>query len=183
MENIEIINRQLIDHFGIATDSNKPIFRVVWSEDQYEKRLTKFTPEGIELLYEQIMTMKKYSWLKDQWILERLEIVPEFQQVELAGEKISYEPKWAFPEGVVPVFWACKLVVDTLYAALGKKSMVKYVDEEAKNPIEYREERINKLTEELFGDESFLLGRTITGEAVAYTGEPTIKSSQSGEAK
>lgn len=178
MKQIEDINKQLIDHFGIATDSNKPIFRIVWSEDQYEKRLVQFTPEGIELLYAQVMLCPKYPWLKDQWILERLEVVPEQQQIELAGEQISYEPKWAFPQGVMPVFWACKLVVDTLYAALGKKSLVKYVDEEAKNPVEHREARIKKMEEELFGDESFLLGRTITGEAVAYTGEPKIQSGE-----
>lgn len=183
MREIKEINKQLIDHFGIATDSKEPIFRVVWSEDQYEKRLTKFTPEGIELLYSQVILLPKYPWLKNQWILERLEIVPEFQQIELAGQKISYEPKWAFKEGVVPVFWACKLVVDTLYAALGKSSMAKYVDEEAKNPIEMQEKRIKAIEEELFGDESMLLGRTVTGEAVAYTGEPKIQSSQLGDKK
>jgi hypothetical protein len=52
--------------------------------------------------------------------------------------------------------------------------MRKYVDEEAKNPMEAQKERIDKLQEELFGDESSLLLRTVTGEAVAYTGEPKI---------
>ena len=33
-------------------------------------------------------------------------------------------------------------------------------------PAEMREKRIEKLTEELFGDESNILGRTVTGEAI-----------------
>jgi hypothetical protein len=79
---------------------------------------------------------------------------------------------------IVPTFRACKFVIDSLYAALGKKSMAKYVDEMAKNPVETQEKNIKELMEELFGDESSLLGRTITGEAVAYTGEPKITSQE-----
>lgn len=170
-EPIESINRQLIDLFGIDTATGRPIFRVVWSEDQFEMRKTDRTKEGLLLLVPEVVELPKYrQWIKQRYVLERLVIVPEINQDELPTSKLSYEPLWVF-EGkdkqyVPPTLWACKFVIDTLYAALGKHSLAKYVDEEARNPIESREERIKKLEEELFGDESSILGRTITGEAI-----------------
>lgn len=170
-EPIESINRQLIDQFGIDTATGRPIFRVVWSEDQYEKRMTNCTKEGLLLPYPVLAELPKYrQWIREKYVLERLVLVPEQNQDEIPTSKMSYEPLWVFKgandEYVPPTMWACKFIVDTLYAALGKQSLAKYVDEEAKNPIESREERIKKLEEELFGNESFLLGRTITGEAI-----------------
>lgn len=170
-EPIESINLQLEDHFGLDTMTGRPIFRVVWSEDQYEMRLTETTKEGFFLPYPIVQELPKYKqWIKERYVLERLVIVPEIQREELPASKTSYEPIWVF-EGkdgqyVPPTFWACKFIIDTLYAALGKSSLAKYVDEEAKHPEEVREERIKRLEEELFGDESSLLGRTITGEAI-----------------
>jgi hypothetical protein len=171
-EPIESINRQLIDQFGIDTATGRPIFRVVWSEDQFEKRMTNTTQEGLLLPYSILKELPKYrQWIQEKYVLERLVLVPETDQAEIPTSKMSYEPLWVFKGKddmyVPPTMWACKFVIDTLYAALGKQSLVKYVDEEAKNPIETREERIKKLEDELFGDESFLLGRTITGEAIA----------------
>lgn len=171
-EPIESINKQLVDQFGIDTVTGRPIFRVVWSEDQYEKRMVNTTKEGLLLPYPVLQEVPKYKqWIIERYVLERLVLVPEQDQAEIPVSKMSYEPLWVFKGKddiyVPPTMWACKFVIDTLYAALGKKSLAKYVDEEAKNPIESRESRIAKLTEELFGDESFLLGRTITGEAIA----------------
>jgi len=168
---IKFINRQLISHFGISTEDTRPIWRISWSNDQYEKRMTAHTPSGLELLSPQIMELPKYQHVKDRWILERLVVVPEFQQAELAGITQSYECMWVFQDRnnnpVAPNFEAAKFVVDLVYAAMGKSSMRKYNDPEAADPIEAKKERIDKLVEELFGDESSLLGRTITGEAIS----------------
>ena len=171
-ERIESINGQLVDLFGVDTGTGQPIFRVVWSEDQFEKRLTDRTDSGVILLESVVKLLPKYrQWIHEKYVLERLVIVPESNIPELAGLKLSYEPIWVFrgkfDEYIPPTLWGCKFVIDTLYAALGKQSMAKYIDEESKHPIEAKEKRIEKLTEELFGDESFLLGRTITGEAIA----------------
>lgn len=176
-QEVEAINKQLIEHFGVDTVTGKSIWRVSWSSDQYEKRLTAHTPEGLELLYPEVRELPKYQWIKNRWILERLVLVPEISMSELPSVKQSYECMWTFQharteEALPPNFTVAKFVIDTVYAAMGKSSMAKYVDEEAKNPIETRDARIKKLEEELFGDESNLLGRTITGEAVGYTGAP-----------
>jgi len=170
-EPIESINQQLIDLFGLDTATGQAMFRVVWSEDQFENRLTTNTDSGLELPFPVMKLLPKYKqWIKERFVLERLVIVPEQNLRELAGIKLSYEPLWVFKgrneEYVPPTLWGSKFVIDTLYAAMGKQSLAKYVDEEAKNPTEVREKRIEKLTEELFGDESNILGRTITGEAI-----------------
>lgn len=171
-ESIESINQQIRDLFGIDTVTSQSMFRVVWSDDQYENRRTDRTETGILLLTPMIARLPKYQWVKGMYILEQLVQVPEFQQEEL-GIKISYEPLWVFrgrnEEPVPPTVWACKFIIDTVYAAKGKSSLVKYVDEEAKNPEEHREKRIKQYEEELFGDESGLLGTTITGESVVIS--------------
>ncbi len=167
-EKIETINQLLQDHFGIETESTNPIYRVVWSDDQFELKKSKYTPGGIELLLPEVMKFPKY-WFKARYVLEKLVIVPEVNQDELT-EKKSYEPLWVFQgkndEPVPPTFWACKFVIDTVNAAMGKKGLVKYVDEEVKNPEETRAKRIKEMEEALFGDESGLLGTTITGESI-----------------
>ena len=172
-ESIPSINQQLIDLFGIDTITGKSMFRVVWSEDQFEKRLTSFTDNGLALLYPEVRLLPKYrQWIQNKYVLERLCVVPEINQDEIPTDKLSYEPIWVFEKkdgvAIPPTLWTSKFVIDSLYAAMGKKSLRKYIDDEAKNPEEHKEKRLKEYEEQLFGDESSLLGRTITGEAVGY---------------
>jgi hypothetical protein len=176
---IRFINKQLQDHFGVDTDTTQPMWRVAWSNDQFEMRRDNVTAAGIHLIHPEVMNLPKYSWIKSKWILERLVLVPETHQADLPGITKSYECMYAFEHKetgatIIPSFEACKFVVDLVYSAIGKSNMAKYVDPDTAEDA--REKRIAKLTEELFGDESGLLGRTITGEAVGYTGEPKITS-------
>jgi hypothetical protein len=166
-EPIEKINLQLIDLFGIDTISGDPIWRVVWSETQFEKRSTKYTDCGLELLTPEVRLLPKYrQWIREKFVLERLTIVPTINSDDLPVSPLTYEPVWVFEDGqsnyLPPQTRVAKFVIDGLYAALGKTSLVKYVDEEAKNPIEEREKRLNELQEELFGNE------TDCGDALAY---------------
>ena len=176
------INDQLREQFGIDTESTEPIWRCAWSNDQYEMRLTDRTPEGLIMLSPELKRLPKYSWIKNRWILERLVVVPEFQAFELGGLKVSYECIWKFEdrtkEAVPPMFPACQFIINLVYAAQGHRPMPKYIDPESKEPIEEQKKRIDGLVEELFGDESNLLGMTITGEAVAYTGPSKMKESE-----
>lgn len=165
-EPIESINAQLVDLFGIDTITGEPIYRVVWSEDQIEKRLTSFTKDGFQLLTPIVREIPKYrQWIQEKFILERLTIVPEINKDEIIT-KTSYEPLWVFEDNngnfLPPALWACKFCIDTVHAALGRSSLAKYVDEEAKNPVEYREQRIQQMEKELFGNE------TATGDALAH---------------
>lgn len=179
---IEELNNQLRNEFGDDLAGNA-IWRVSWSNDQTEKRMSKYTDNGLELLFPEVQLKKKYPWIKDRWILERLVVVPEVNKDELV-EPQSYECMWKFetPDKKYPLkpsFVACKFVVDAVYAALGKVSLgPKYVDPEMQNPVEAKQKRVDELCEALFGDESSLLLRTVTGEAVAYTGPTPYRSDE-----
>lgn len=164
-EPIESLNRQLVDLYGIDTITGRPIFRIVWSEDQFEKRMTKFTDEGLEMLYPEVRELPKYrQWIQNKFILERLVLIPQINQEELPVEKLSYEPVWVFEDNkgnpLPPRMDASKLVIDSMYAALGKQSMAKYVDNT--NTPEAKAARILKIEEELFGNESNV------GDALAH---------------
>ncbi len=169
-EKIETINRQLTDHFSFDSVTGQPIWRVVWSDDQLEKRLgdyEDYTRSGIFVRrVREVREVPKYPWIKAMYVLERLVLVPLQNMDELLGQQVSYEPIWVFHDSkgfpLAPTFWACKFAIDTVYAAQGKSGMAKYVDDEARNPVESRIERINKLQKELFGNE------TDATDALAY---------------
>jgi hypothetical protein len=159
------INKLLREHFGIA-DNGDAIFRIVWSETQYEKRLTKYTDEGLELLTPEVRLLPKYKqWIHQKYVLERLVAVPQISAGELAGVKVSYEPLHAFEDKngnpLPPKFEISKFVIDTIFAAMGQESLgPKYADPEAS--LEANEARVEKLQEQLFGNE------TEVGDALAH---------------
>lgn len=166
MEKIETLNQRLEDFYGRDSDTGKPIFRIVWANAETEKRMMDDTDTGVKLLYPAIREVRKYPYLKDLYVLERLVVVPEMNLVELPATKLSYEPLWAFRDlnerFIYPSWDAAKFIVDTLYAALGKSSLKKYVEDEKNTTKEGREERIKDLQGELFGNE------TDAGDALRY---------------
>ena len=160
MESITTLNQRLIDHFGLDTVSSKPMFRVVWADDQTEKRLMDTSESGAQLLRPAVREVKKYGYLSEVHVLEQFVVVPDFQQEELADAKVSYEPLYAFPQGITPSWEALKFIVDTVHAAMGKKSLRSYVDPDASEGA--KEERIAGIHQELFGNE------TETTDALRY---------------
>lgn len=182
---IEYINKQLVDNYGVDTVTGKPMFRVVWADDQLEKRRVNTLDSGIELLFPEVREVKKYPYMKGMYVLERLVLVPEINEKDLPTQRQSYEPIWAFctqeRNPVQPTWPASKFVVDTLYAAMGKKSLAKYKDSEKNTTEEGRQQRINDLQDELFGDESGLMGKThpTVGEGIVVPS--TYESTQEKE--
>lgn len=157
MESITTINDRLREHFGIS-DNGDPIFRIVWADDQTEKRRVWMTDGGIELVHSEVREVRKYPYLRNFYVLERLVVVPEMDRYELPTITMSYEPIWTYRGmndiPVRPIWPATKFIIDTLYAALGKSSMAKYVDSEKNTTPEGREQRITELQGELFGDDT-----------------------------
>jgi hypothetical protein len=160
MESLEVLNKRLIEHFGVDSEDGQPQFRIVWSNDQTEKRLVAYTDSGVQLLHPEIREVKKYNYIKNMYVLERYVLVEE---PELPGIKKSYEPIWVFRDvnhNSLPPNWeVSKIVIDVLFAALGKKSLVKYVEGDE---LEEKAKRVDKIQEELFGDEND------TTDALAY---------------
>lgn len=178
---VDTINRMLADKYGTDVITGLPIWRVVWAADQTEKRLEYFTPEGIELLYPQVMEFPKYSWIKDHHILERLVQVPHQNEDELIQKKISYELLFRFwdknEEYLPPNFLVCEIVIETVLAAQHRTgNLAKYVIADP-HTKEARRKRLEEIKEYLWGDQSSLGGSTYaTKESVAYTGEPKISA-------
>lgn len=177
-ETIESINRQLIDLFGIDTITGQAIWRVVFSEDQFEMRYGTYddiTPNGLYLrTITEVRKVPKYrQWIQKKYILERLVAVPIINTQELPNVKVSYEPLWVFEDKkgnyLPPHLEAAKFIINTVYAAqYANHSLARYKDPDnnQENQIENQRKRVDGLVEELFGEQSSLEGTTRTGESI-----------------
>ncbi len=175
-DRIDYINEKLRDNFGIDTVSGLPIWRVVWSTDQLEKRLTKFTETGIELVRPEVIEMKKYiPSLQDRYVLERLVVVPDFQQKEILTA-ISYEPLFFFEnaknEPLPPFYRVAEFVIYNVLFAQGQAgTLAKYKED----PDEKRKAELDKMLELFFGNETAVTDALQVGEGVVlpskYFGE------------
>lgn len=159
MESLPSINKQLVDLFGLDTSTGRPIWRVVWSEDQLENRLgtyDDYTREGIYLrTVTEVRLVPKYrQWVQQKHVLERLTIIPDINAQDLPCDKLSYEPMYVFEDfkgnPLPPRVDVCKVLIDALYAAMGKKSMARYVDDYSQYTPEARNKKINELVEYLW---------------------------------
>lgn len=186
-ETIESLNKQLIYLFGIDTVNGGAIWRIVWSEDQFEKRLGTYddiTPAGLYLrTVTEVREVPKYrQWIHEKYILERLVGIPETNMPELPAVRMSYEPIWTFQDKydnyLPPRIDACQFIISTVYAAqYGTHNLKKFHDPESSQDaeLETRKKRVDGIIEELFGDQSSLQGTTVTGESVGYTGPSLVK--------
>jgi len=162
-ESIEHINNQLIAEFGreLIAD-NEPRFRVVWSDDQFEKRWTDRTKDGFPLLYPEVRELPKYQWAKGRYILERL--VPVGPNSDLTT-KVSYEPAWTFETDggryLPPRYDACQLIIEAIFSQINTAGLFKKYKDPDNSP-EYRKKKIDEMQAVLFGNE------TSTGDSLAY---------------
>src|SRR5262245_59597387 len=99
-EKIETINRRLEETFGIDTASSRPMYRVVWANDQYEHRHGTWEDyDKNHTLIRRVTETRqvpKYLNSRGFFVLEHLVGVPEQNLDELCGKKTSYEPLWTF---------------------------------------------------------------------------------------
>jgi hypothetical protein len=171
IEKIETLNQRLIDNFGLYLDG-RPLWRLVFSSYELEKRWTNYTKEGYELLTREVIEVPKYKqWINPPcFILERLLELPEGIPTDQIN-KTSYEPVWVFRdrnhEPLIPVWAAISLIIETVYENSSRAVGRKYKDprEELTDPkiaIEAREMQLRKLEGDLFGNE------TEIGDALAY---------------
>ncbi len=166
MESIEMLNERLLNNYGKF--EFVPLWRVVYSDDQFEKRLSWFTDEGFQLLTPVMKELPKYKqWIHNKYLLERAMPVPMINEQELTG-KISYEPVWVFEDGhgnpLPPKWEVIQLVIHSVYQASAMSVGAKYKDPEndPNEALEIKNQRIIKLEEELFGNESEV------GDALKY---------------
>lgn len=154
-ETIVSINEKLAREFGYI-DGRLPKYRVVFSDDEKEKRKVQHTPEGIELLYPQVVEKYKYRhYIQGKYILEKFS--PIMGETDLI-EKYSYEPLWVFRDKdgnyLPPKFWPCKFLIEYMYH---REKLAQSYMQYKENPMEVLEQEIKEVEEMLFGDENSTL--------------------------
>lgn len=154
---LEILNRRLKEHYG--TTGDKSNFRIVWSDDQYEMRISEFTPEGLQLITPKIQQFPKYiKWVKERYILERLVFINEIV-LDMPVGKFSYEPLYVFEsnkgEALAPIWPASKFLVETVLIAIeqrGNYTKYKMPYSNEKEYIEQQKKELDELEKQLFGE-------------------------------
>jgi hypothetical protein len=170
------INKQISDVYGRTNDL--PNFRLVWSDDQYEKRWTNYTDEGFILSQPEVRLLPKYrQYIQHKYVLEGLKPVPD--QTDLVT-KLSYEPIWVFEtkkgEALYPRWEAVHFILETL----------RHNIEHAGETVRYKEDteeehakRIASLQEELFGNETNIGDHLAHKTGISLTGEKHVSSKPS----
>lgn len=174
-EKVETLNRRLSDRYGLYSDG-RPLWRLVWSEDEMEKRhgiWDDYTSNGLFIRrVEEVREVPKYrQWINPPcFILERLLEIPEGVQTQLLT-KTSYETvftfrdKWNQP--LPPTWRAIELIMFSVLSNAARAVGAKYEDPrnrlaDPKIAAEDRLREIAEIEEELFGNE------TQISDALAY---------------
>jgi hypothetical protein len=161
-EPIEDINKKLVDEFSRDISDGRPIYRVVWSDDQLEKRITTHDDNGNQLIHPEVRLLPKYKqYIRHRYVLERL--TPIIGETDLL-EKMSYEAIWTFQDRngkyLPPWFDACRHIIENVIHNMAVRNYyAKYKDTMSKE--QYLAD-LQKMEDELFGNE------TDVGDHLAY---------------
>lgn len=171
LESLEVLNDRLKERFGLFEDG-RANWRLVWSSGETEYRLCRFTPEGFELAYPEMMLVKKYPMQQDRYILEHLIPVPK--HITDLTTKTSYEPLWTFEDAngnPLPPLWdVMQLLIDQVQInmlAAGRQPIIKQPYGMG-NTAEEIKMRSEKLMDELFGNDTDITDALGLDSAVGY---------------
>jgi hypothetical protein len=171
-EPLDKINYNLEKEFG-KFDDGRPFWRVVWVNDQIEKRIMNHTDEGIELLFPEVREVKKYQHIHDRYELEWLVPLAEGVETDLVA-KVSYEPIWTFQDRfgnyLPPRFDACKLIIENIYQNMGKKGEIGKKYKDTDESPEARFQKVLDIEHQLFGDETPMGDALSSGDGISYAG-------------
>ncbi len=179
MENVKLINKFIDSNYGRSLD-NKPKFRVVWSEDLTEIRKGLFHPLQV---VESIQEVRKYSYLKDRYILEvYTPAFPEQFGRALAHSKEtimrgdSYEPLRVFQtkKGVYlkPDIEVCKIICDGFLDIISRPAARRLTAKIANaDDVRQIREEVRKFEEILNMSDSDMLMKLRYKEAVILPGK------------
>lgn len=172
LETLEVLNKRLKDNFGLFEDG-RPNWRLVWSTEELENRLSYFTKDGFELLTPIMQLQKKYPFSQDRYILEHLVPVSQTNIKDLTT-KTSYEPLWTFQDendNPTQPFWdVIELLIKQVQInmlAAGKQPIQK-APYGFGNTAEECKFRAEQLAKELFGNDSKIGDSLAMDTAVGY---------------
>lgn len=171
---LAVINNWLKNKYGMFDELHQK-YRVVWSEDELEQRRGEFqdrTEEGfLRSVTNGVLLLKKYRYPQPRYVLEQLMEVPKANEELL--ERTSYEPIWTFQDKsgayLPPLVDACYWIIETIHENVERnRGIKKYRDsrEDTKILGELKSERVKKLKEKLFGNESHIADSIVSGTGV-----------------
>lgn len=177
MDTVQEINIRLERDYG-KVDDLRPYWRVVYSDDQFEKQLRTHTKDGFELINPEVQEVPKYrQWIQHKYILEKLTPVPiEYQNELPLSNGLSYEPLYVFEDNngnALPPKWeAIQFIIKAIHDQIGYKG-VKYKDpySDVKTAPEVKEAELKTLEASLFGNETNVTDALAYREGVGYTGK------------
>lgn len=171
-KDLELMNRYLRELYG-ETDG-KAHFRITWSEDEIEKRITQFTKDGLQLLRPEVRELPKYrQWIQAKYLIEKLTVVPQFIETDLV-ESLSYEPLFVFENGkgdfMPPRLDVAKIAIEQVMQNLNSPgTYTKYKDPEAgQDSEEVRKVQLDNMYSQLFDNESDVTDALAYREGVAF---------------
>lgn len=149
---IETFNSRLERIYGKESITGVAKYRLVRAELQTEKRYGSYdilTQEtGIWLGVKQgLVEIKKYWYLKDCWILERVE--PNLNRRDVLYDKYTYEPIFTFLDkdnNELPVVWK---VLELIIGKIEKTTKVFKTEETHRQEME---KEMDKESEKVYGE-------------------------------
>jgi len=173
IESVETLNRRLLDYYG-KFENGEQNWKLYWSEDLIENRLCNETENGITLLTPEMRQVKKANYIRDRYVLCKLVPVPTRDQNELLNAKISYEPFWTFEDSnrnpIIPDWGSMKALIDTALENFlnAKHKPAEQMPEFMHQTEEARRDRVEKIMEQFYGNESSITDSLALDTAVGY---------------
>lgn len=140
---------QKLKEFARHPIYDKPIFRIVWSDDQLDYRKGFHGMEGVE----SVKLVKKYNYIPERFVLEKYVFVG--QQRELVNVNgYSYEPVYIFQDkhyNPLPVeWWAVEYAVKFLSGHFAREHRTEKQDQSEYDAKKVQEEAeiYDRLTQE-----------------------------------
>lgn len=187
--NIEWVNKKLAALYGKDVSSELPIFRVSFSDDEYETRYGTFREFYGEVFIretKEVATVPKYPFIRHRHVLERLMY---HNNPELITNP-TYEPIYVFEDktgaALSVELWVCQARIIFLFADKPKRTEKDDIaEEEARKKKESAE-----IKEILANDRPYIPTMVELGEAVSlpkvdnwerYSNDSRSSGSDSGE--
>jgi len=173
IESIDVLNRRLLEYYG-RFENGEQNWKLFWSEDFLEKKLCNETENGILLLTPEIRTVKKVNYIQNKYVLTKLVAVPERNRAELLGAKTSYEPMWTFEDlaknPIIPDWGGIKAIIDTALENFlnAKHKAPEQMPEFMHQTEEARRDRVEKIMEQFYGNESSITDSLALDSGVGY---------------
>ena len=121
---IEMCNKDLKDRYG-TDETFRPIFRLVWSDDQIEKRFGTISEYYGSIFVREVTGLHevpKYMYIQHRWVLEKLMFAMTDKVIGLDLDNRCYEPVYTFEDkfgNALPVeWWAVEMIVKRLLGVM-----------------------------------------------------------------